>query len=57
MFLIISSSPHLYLVHLIILLTLAFFRRRKETTSTEDERVLVADISKQRELVLILVMQ
>jgi hypothetical protein len=42
---------HLYSVHLILLLTLAFLRRRKEIISTEDERVPDADIPKERGVV------
>jgi hypothetical protein len=38
--------PHLYSAHLILLLTLAFFRRRKEIISSEDEGVSIADIPK-----------
>jgi hypothetical protein len=41
---------HSYSEHLILLLTLAFFRRRKETISTEEEEPN-PDIPKQRELV------
>jgi hypothetical protein len=41
----------LYSVHLKLLLTLALFRRRKEMISTEDEKVLMADIPKERGVV------
>jgi hypothetical protein len=41
----------LHSAHLILLLTLAFFRRRKVTISTEDEGVLCADIPKERGVV------
>jgi hypothetical protein len=34
----------MYSTHLVLLLTLTVFRRRKEMISTEDERVLYADI-------------
>jgi hypothetical protein len=49
--------PHLYSVHLILLLTFPFRRRRKEIISTEDERVFPAVTPRERGVVWILMMQ
>jgi hypothetical protein len=50
-FLFFLPVPHLYLVHLILLSTLAFRRRRKEIISAEDDSVHCADIPKERGVV------